>query len=64
MAINPEASPTHEAPYRGLRVLDFGQTRDGWMMVTLVNEPLPIRGLRISPAPCVRPVVRRRYHER
>ena len=25
MAINPALSPTHEAPYRGLRVLDFGQ---------------------------------------
>jgi len=25
MAINPVPSPTHEAPYRGLRVLDFGQ---------------------------------------
>ena len=25
MAVNPALSPTHEAPYRGLRVLDFGQ---------------------------------------
>jgi crotonobetainyl-CoA:carnitine CoA-transferase CaiB-like acyl-CoA transferase len=25
MAVNPAPSPTHEAPYRGLRVLDFGQ---------------------------------------
>ena len=25
MAINPARSPTHKAPYRGLRVLDFGQ---------------------------------------
>src|SRR3954466_1979527 len=25
MAIEPKLSPTHEAPYRGLRVLDFGQ---------------------------------------
>lgn len=25
MAISPALSPTHEAPYRGLRVLDFGQ---------------------------------------
>src|SRR3978361_241847 len=25
MTINPALSPTHEAPYRGLRVLDFGQ---------------------------------------
>ena len=25
MAIGGKLSPTHEAPYRGLRVLDFGQ---------------------------------------
>ena len=25
MAIERKLSPTHEAPYRGLRVLDFGQ---------------------------------------
>jgi hypothetical protein len=25
MAIDRKLSPTHEAPYRGLRVLDFGQ---------------------------------------
>jgi crotonobetainyl-CoA:carnitine CoA-transferase CaiB-like acyl-CoA transferase len=25
MPVNPAPSPTHEAPYRGLRVLDFGQ---------------------------------------
>jgi crotonobetainyl-CoA:carnitine CoA-transferase CaiB-like acyl-CoA transferase len=25
MAIEPKLSPTHDAPYRGLRVLDFGQ---------------------------------------
>ena len=25
MAIEHKLSPTHEAPYRGLRVLDFGQ---------------------------------------
>ena len=25
MAIDQKLSPAHEAPYRGLRVLDFGQ---------------------------------------